>query len=130
MGMFDEIKCEYPLPVKGANKLVFKTKSTPAQYIDLYEIRKDGTLWHETYDVEDRSDPKAKGILRMAGCMTRINQRWEQVNMTGEIRFYTFTGKKRDQLLEFSAYFVDGKLNQIHKIQGDKHGRKSNTKNV
>ena len=116
MGMFDEIKCKYPLQVKGANKLLFQTKSTDAQFMDLYEIRKDGTLWHEIYDLEDKSDPRAKGILGMMGCMTRVNKRWEQVNKTGEIRFYTSTGKKRDKWLEFSAYFVDGKLNQLHKI--------------
>ena len=119
MGMFDEIKCKYPLPVKGANKLLYQTKDTDAQIMDLYEIRKDGTLWHEIYDIEDKSNPKAKGYLRLAGCMTRVNKQWKQEDITGEIRFYTSTCKKHDKWLEFSEYFVDGKLNQIHKTKRD-----------
>lgn len=113
MGMFDEIKCKYPLPLEGANDLLYQTKDTDAQFMDLYEIREDGTLWHEIYDVEDQSDPNAEGIMKMWGCMTRVNKRWEQVMFTGEIVFY---GDNKGQFIEFSAYFVDGKLNQLHKI--------------
>ena|SRR3990167_134860 len=39
--------------------------------MDLYEIREDGTLWHETYDVKNNSDPKALGIMRFSGCGPR-----------------------------------------------------------
>lgn len=56
MGMFDDIKCKYPLPLNGANDLVYQTKDTPAQFLDKYEIREDGTLWHENYDIEDQSE--------------------------------------------------------------------------
>ena len=118
MGMYDEIKCEYPLPVKGANKLLYQTKSTEAQMIDMYEIRKDGTLWHQIYDIEDRSDPRVKGLLGLMGCMTRTNKRWEQVEITGVINFYKSIGKKHDKWIEFSAYFVDGKLKELIKEEG------------
>ena len=118
--MYDNILCKYPIDVEDIDikisDLTFQSKDTEAQFLDNYEIREDGTLWHETYDIEDRSDPNAEGIMKLLGCMTRINQRWEQVNTTGEIVFYTSTGENRDQWLEFSAYFVDGKLNQIHQI--------------
>jgi hypothetical protein len=43
MGMFDELRCHYPLPVRGANDLLFQTKDTKQQLMDLYEIRDDGT---------------------------------------------------------------------------------------
>jgi hypothetical protein len=119
MGLFDKIICKYPLPSPGAlvNLLTFQTKDTDFPNMDKYEIREDGTFWHENYDIEDRSDPNAKGIWALCGCMTRINRRWEQVKMTGEIRFYTTYGENDSGWLEFSSYFVDGKLNQLHLLK-------------
>ncbi len=122
MGLYDYIRCKYPLPIKGANSLLYQTKDTTAQYMDLYEIREDGTLWHENYDTEDRSDPKAEGIFKLRGCISPVNKRWEQVIFTGEIRFYTsLTERKFDRddagWIEFSAYYVDGILNQINLIK-------------
>lgn len=124
MGMYDELRCHYPLPVDGANTLLFQTKDTDAQYLDLYEIRADGTLWHEEYDVEDQSDPNATGFFRFVGCATRINKRWVPDSMTGEIRFYTSrtAGRINDSWIEFSAYFVDGRLRELHTIRDDGHG--------
>lgn len=138
MGMFDDIKCKYPLPLKGANDLDYQTKDTPMQYLDSYEIREDGTLWHEEYDIEDHSEagkwvkanpgkelPENLGLLSFAGCMARVNKRWLPVNITGEICFYTMYSIKDavlvnatacDGWLEWSAYFVDGKISQLHMI--------------
>lgn len=114
MGLFDNLICKYKLPIDLKYKL-FQTKDTPAQFLDMYEIREDGTLWHNCYDIEDRSDPNAEGIERLIGSMTRVNQRWEQVkDFIGEIRFYTEYDKK---WIEFSSYFVDGQLNQIHLVK-------------
>ena len=139
MGMFDTIKCKYPLPLAGANDLAYQTKDTDSQCCDLYEIREDGTLWHETYDTEDRSEvgkwmkenpgkevPETFGLLAWAGCGTRVNQKWEQVNITGEICFYTMYGVEdgrmknvtsRNGWVEWSAYFVNGKLNQLNLVE-------------
>lgn len=121
MGMFDNLKCLYPLPVTGLNTEIFQTKDTPAQMLDMYEIRKEGTLWHEDYDVEDRSDPNAEGIERLFGSCTKVNKRWEfEDKFIGEIRFYTYLEHKDhnnkedewndDLWYEFSAYFVNGRL--------------------
>jgi hypothetical protein len=121
MGMFDNLICKYPLPVDtDLSKEIFQTKNTPSQFLDNYEIREDGTLLHETYDIENRSNPNAKGITKFIGCMTRVNKRWEKVSdFIGEIRFYTtLDGDKT--LIEFSAYFVDGKMKEIHLIK-EKH---------
>lgn len=137
MGMFDDIKCKYPLPMDGANALNYQTKDTPAQYLDLYEIREDGTLWHEDYDIEDQSDSakwerehpgeeSPKELDAFCGCMSKVNKRWEQIKLTGEICFYSMYGVKDGKLanvttragwLEWSAYFVDGKLNQLHMLE-------------
>jgi len=119
MGMFDDLRCEYPLPAPGANELSFQTKDTPAQWCDLYVIRADGTLWHEEYETEDRSDPDAEGLEALIGLMTRVNERWVQCEkFTGEIRFYDFinakdNGGKDTAWIEFSSYFINGKLQSL-----------------
>lgn len=138
--MFDDIICKYPLPLAGANDLAYQTKDTDRQFLDKYEIREDGTLWHEDYDTEDQSEhgkwrrehpneeppEEIDNLLSCAGCMAKVNKRWEQVKFTGEICFYTMYSVKDGKLidstasdgwLEWSAYFVDGKLNQLHMIE-------------
>lgn len=126
MGLFDCLKCKYPLPLPGANDREYQTKDTPSQFMDQYEIREDGTLWWENYDTEDRSEltlwkaahpgeePPAEirdGLSAFIGCMSKVNKRWEQVPpFTGEIRF----GNGRTR---WSSYFVDGKLKEIHLIE-------------
>lgn len=119
MGLFDYLRCKLPLPVAGANDLEFQTKDTDAQYMDHYEIREDGTLWHQEYDTEDRSDPTAEGLAALFGCMTRVNERWVQDDMTGEVRFYTSIGSTpttTGEWVEFSAFFVRGQLKHIETI--------------
>ena len=118
--MFDNIKCLYKLPIeKDFSKELFQTKSTPAQWMDLYEIREDGTLWHENYDTEDRSDPNKEGLARLFGSMTKINKRWEFVkDFIGEIRFYTVYNSSK-YYIEFSSYFVNGILKELHLIKNE-----------
>lgn len=116
MGMYDEVRCVYPLPVPGANELMYQTKSFDAPMIDLYEIRADGTLWREAYDIEDRSDPNATGVYRFEGMMTPVNKRWEPMSaFTGEVRFYDWL--EPDGWIEWSAYFKDGSLQQLNLIE-------------
>ena len=107
MGLFDYLRCSYPLPRPGANDLEYQTKDTDAQYMDRYEIRADGTLWHEVYDTEDWSDPKAEGFMALAGCATRVNERWERDTMTGGIVFTDHN------CFCFSACFVGGELTHL-----------------
>ena len=114
MGMFDEVTCKYPLPVDGANSLLYQTKSLGCE-MEYFEIREDGSLWKEHYDIEDRSDQNATGFMRMAGCMTRVNRHWKPARTyTGEIRFYTSLDDsqsgKDSGWLEWSAYFESGLL--------------------
>jgi hypothetical protein len=131
MGMFDDIKCSYPLPVEGANALNYQTKDTPAQYCDLYEIREDGTLWHQVYDTEDQSEagkwkkenpgkdlPESLDhLLSFCGCAARVNARWEQESdFIGEIRFYTTIAPNNSGWIEWSAYFEGGKVVRMNLI--------------
>lgn len=117
MGVFDYLRCSYPLPRQGANALEYQTKDTEAQYMEHYEIRADGTLWHQVYDTEDRSDPNAEpGSLKsLMGRMTRINERWERDTMTGEVVFSAYPGKAYTDKnkVRFSAYFVNGDLKRL-----------------
>lgn len=107
MGLYDTLRCHYPLPVAGANDLEFQSKSTPAQLCDEYEIRADGSLWHREYDQEDRSDPDAKGFARLIGMAARVNERWVPESMTGNLRFYT---NNDGTWLEFEARVVSGRM--------------------
>jgi len=114
--MFNEIRFKRSLPAKGANRLLFQTKDLEPSILDLYEVRKDNSLWHETYDTEDQSDPNAKGIRRFAGCMTRVNKRWEPVDFTGKIEFYT-QWDHNGKWVEFEAEFVAGKMIKVKEVK-------------
>lgn len=118
MGMFDEITCKMELPIEGLQGRVFQTKDTPMQSLDRYEIREDGTLWHQDYDIEDKSDPNATGLARLAGCMSAVNKRWAHALITREINFYGF--KDDDNCIgwiEFKAVVFDGKVQRIELIE-------------
>lgn len=132
MGMFDELTVKYPLPLAGANDLLYQTKDTPNQFMDHYEIREDGTLWVETYDTEDRSDlakwkaehpgqeppEEMKGPLSsIIGMMTRVNKRWEHVPFTGQLRFYKLLGDDHSGWIEWAATFVNGTLKQLPMLE-------------
>ena len=119
MGMFDELTCEYPLPVDGANKFHYQTKDTPAQLLDQYKIDVNGQLWHEVYGIVDRSDPNANGAKRLAGCMTRQDSKWAEENLTGEINFYAFKPIKGIHWIEFSAKFIDGKVKELRLVANE-----------
>ena len=80
MGMYDDIDCEYPLPLPQYQDNGFQTKCTPHQLLDNYKISKDGVLLHESYDIEDQSGPDAEGIEALVGCMARVNKRWEKIS--------------------------------------------------
>lgn len=103
--MFDYVRCKWPLP-DGAPTEGYQTKDTPAQYLDTYEIREDGSLWTEEYDYEDRSDPTKTGLGRFVGCMTRVNVRQVPCNYTGQINFY---GDGWD----FLAFFARGQMTAL-----------------
>lgn len=125
MGMFDYIKCLYPLPLPNDamelnntdfNNITYQTKDLE-NCMDYYEIRKDGTLWQEEYDIIDKSDPNAKGISRIFGMFSKTNERMVPVkNFTGQINFYEYyicdinDKLKNDYWIEYIALFNNGHL--------------------
>jgi hypothetical protein len=136
MGMFDNIICQYPLPLEGANDLDYQTKDTPSQLMDLYEIREDGSLWFQAHDIEDQSEQakwvaenpdkeipeELQGLAGLFGCMMRINNRWEFLyDFSGEIRFYSFWDNERGfGWVEWSGYFEAGKLVSLDLLRNDR----------
>jgi hypothetical protein len=115
MGMFDDLRCQYPLSVEGANALGYQTKDLLC-VMDQYELRVDGTLWHEEYDTRVEESPEAFfGVW-----LHRDNKRWEQVRLTGEVRFYASLGGRGGMpecgWIEWSAYFKDGGLQQLNLV--------------
>lgn len=88
MGMFDNLRCEYPLPgLADPTSIEFQTKSLGA-FMDDFRITPLGELQVSEYDVEDRSDPSAEGISRVFGSATRIHTQWAPVNFSGILNFY------------------------------------------
>jgi hypothetical protein len=85
MGVFDYVTCRYELPPEFPRDLEWQSKSTPAQYLDHYEIREDGSLWHETYvhRVETQSD----GYFNVQ--MYRDNPEWKREDFTGELEIHS-----------------------------------------
>jgi hypothetical protein len=45
MGVFDNVKCSFPLPWPEVQDARWQSYDTPDQYQASYEIRGDGTLW-------------------------------------------------------------------------------------
>lgn len=119
MGMFDYIRCKYPLPVEGTQDLQYQTKDTDKQFLELYEIREDGSLWTEDVErewVDDESRPLFNGYLK------RVSEAWRPEPLTGEIVFYSDYGPKDKNgwgqwWIEYSAYFVSGKLQSLNVIE-------------
>jgi hypothetical protein len=113
MGMFDDIRCEYPLPLpENQGELTernwrangFQTKSFN-NLMDAYCIREDGGLWLQTYGWETTR----KG---------RVRQKpgdWQPMSSyTGTVRFHDFIcGSKFDYWVEWAATFVSGRVIEL-----------------
>jgi len=124
MGMFDNVICKVPLPVKVRCKPALWWKTAEFQTKDLdnalfdYEIRKSG-LWrrHVEYDVveteEYKKDKKAGGFLDLGWYMEEKNSKWKKENYTGTVNFYNIifdVDGSNDLDVEFQALFKDGNL--------------------
>ena len=138
MGLYDSIKCKYPLP-RPDNPMELKDfnfNSTSFQTKDLeniledYEIREDGSLWIRRTESEYvEGDKKAKSLIDRLGHMKLIKEWWEPTKFTGVIEFYNsigFDGEvdrdsyEHDYFIEYIATFFNGQITTIGllKFQG------------
>ena len=122
MGLFNTLKVKMPLPLKGANELEYQSKDIHPNFMEHYEIRENGTLWKQVYDVEDHSDPKATGWPGIIGKFTRVNLRWRRQYPTTTIWFYTHIAdeKKKVRWIEWRAELVKGKVTEIKRVKNRK----------
>ena len=111
--MFDNIKCELPLPglpqgildrwvVDGeeinTSEVIFQTKDTPNQYMSLYKIDSEGQLYEEKvegYWEEDAKDAKddteEKSFLHSLSLRGKYHEtscEWVKVSFNGSVNFY------------------------------------------
>lgn len=108
MGLFDYIRYE---------KHDYQTKDTPAQFMELYEIRGD-ELWYKEVEREYVEDEDH--IL--GGYLTELSHEWKFCkDFDGLIRFYREDtengGYKNDAWIEYRALFMDGKMIKFERIE-------------
>ena len=105
MGLYDNIRCQFSLPLAGANDLPYQTKDTDMQGLATYEIREDGTLW--------------------LVCNNRGEMNPERVPFDGELNFYTTYGIVDGRMVdiphsgwvEWCARYDHGELKQMKLVR-------------
>lgn len=135
MGMFDVIKCEYPLPLpedlgecEGLDweEIEFQTKSFGAESAMLnsgiFSISGDGQIYLEKFKIkfdEDESHP-------FGGKNELIPDGVEKQEFTGEVDFYhVHMGKEEDYWMEFKAIFWKGDLKELTLSEWKKEDNKT-----
>lgn len=105
MGMFDYVKCNYPLPRPEDVGVEFQTKTFEDPFMQHYEISTDGRLLLQIVNYEDRSDKTAEpgSFASLRGCMTPVP--------TGEMRDMDWHGYV--EFGDYRAKFTDGKLLEV-----------------
>jgi len=128
--MFDNLRCEYPLPDPEVQDEIFqmahldnKTKDMDC-FMDNYTITRDGYLIlhqvrHEEVPEEERpyfGKPEWKDPLhQLCGCIRSIPVGDVKI-ATPFIGFYTMVG---GTWYEYEAEFSDGKVSTIRKVESD-----------
>lgn len=127
--MFDNVIIEDLdiLPISSKEKESFKkgyelqTKHFDCILTEIY-ITKEKELkiskWeYETVPLEERPHPNAVGIMSLAGCIRKTNERLVKKIFTGKFRFY---GESGGIDYTFEAKFKKGKLENIKIIDEDR----------
>lgn len=130
MGMYDNVKCEYPLPDAPANIQadLFQTKSFgdgfTGGFMDDYTITKDGELiFHKvSWELVEEKDRPYYGkpewdknpLLQVAGSMKTIPMGDEVMDYHGIINIYTIGPE--DEWFDYEIKFTDGKVTEVKRI--------------
>ena len=118
MGMFNHVRCRYPLPDAEAQDFEFQTKSMDELTLDNFETTPDGRLLHEAYDTRLEENPTAP----FGFYFHRENCRWEPENFTGELEIHTSAERPGGIRLWYSSLveFQNGRV--IGLQHGHGHG--------
>ena len=120
MGMFDYIRCDYPLPDgKPTPPDLFQTKDFLVPYMEHYTITAEGRLIahrvrYEEVPLKERPYPNESGTLKWAGSLRAVPIGDEDLNWHGYLNFY---GGDREERREFNAKFTDGQLVEIVQVE-------------
>jgi hypothetical protein len=122
MGMFDTLKCKYPMPhgYEFLQNEEFQTKDFD-NVLDKYTITKEGGLVHHNYVwdfVPEEERPfygkpewDTNPLFRTMGSLKTIHVGDKEMDFHGYIRFYTsIKDKDGYKFYELQAKFTDGKL--------------------
>ena len=128
MGMFDELKCEYPLPDAAIQEETFQTKSLN-RMIDRYTITQEGRLilYKVRYEVVPEEEREYYGtpewdekpFVRIFGMLRTIPVGDVEIPYHGDIAFYTSTGSREEgdlEWFEYRARFTEGRLQWIRRV--------------
>ncbi len=130
MGMFDELKCEYPLPDPEAQDFTFQTKSLDRSLAN-YVITKDGKLLSNENTCLNERDPKETeqceevphhGDISFHMVKAVLSDGRLAV-LSGQNKKHAYTrGKNNEEIpvqtkwFEYKARFTNGQLEWIKRI--------------
>ena len=121
LGMYDEIRCYSNKLSEEFRNITFQTKDL-YNLLESYEISEDDKLIYypeiyETVPEEQRpyyGKPEWENpFYRSFGCLKSIKQNPKILNYHGVIKFYCH---KKDELIEFEAFFTYGHLDKIIQV--------------
>jgi hypothetical protein len=131
MGMYDDVRCKYPLPDNKAGIEDFQTKAFGDGFVggfmDKYTITKEGELilhkeaW-ETVPEEERPywgkpEWKKSPLMQICGSMRSIPLGDEVVDYHGIMNVYTNVGNTvSGTWYEYDIKFTDGKVSNIKRV--------------
>src|SRR5579884_2896074 len=118
MGLFNRVRCRYPLPDPEAQNFGFQTKSLPEQLLDDYEITEDGRLLHQTYATRLEENTAAP----VGFFVHRENARWVPVDFSGKLEIYTSAGEPGRGGVWYSYLFEFDKGSVVGLQHGPGHG--------
>ena len=123
MGMFDTLRCDYPLP--HHQDAEFQTKdlaylvhgeSGMGGFLDEYRITADGRLMLHRHDREWRDDPETF----LGGYLESVRDWWEEVtDAHGDIRIYTcqaHADNEGSDWVEFRVRFTHGQVERVDSV--------------
>jgi hypothetical protein len=129
MGMFDTIKCEYPLP-DAEDGGEFQTKSFGDGFVggfmDDYTITKEGRLiyhktTYETVPEEERPyfgtpEWEKNPLLQVCGCMRPVHIEDIDMEYHGYVNMYTCAPGSGTTWWEYDIKFTDGVICDVKRV--------------